>query len=54
MKLSESRATSSSSINDVAAARHFYETVLGLKVNDVPNGLSLELLGGARVFLSAS
>jgi catechol 2,3-dioxygenase-like lactoylglutathione lyase family enzyme len=51
MKLSDSRATSSYSMDDLAAARHFYETVLGLSVRDIAGGLVVNLYGGGRVFL---
>lgn len=51
--LGESKAFSSFSINDLAAARKFYTEVLGLDVEHMPQGLSLRLAGGGSVFLYA-
>ena len=51
--LGESKAFSSFSINDLAAARKFYTEVLGLDVEQMPQGLSLRLAGGSSVFLYA-
>lgn len=48
--LGSAKAFSSFSVPDLAAAKDFYGTTLGLKVKETPEGLSLELTGIA-VFL---
>ncbi len=47
----DSRAFSSYSVNDVAAAKAFYEGTLGLTVEEQPEGLGLNLSTGGSVFL---
>src|SRR5215212_9442921 len=49
--LRDSNAFASYSVNDLQRAKDFYGDVLGLSVKQLPQGLSLELAGGARVFL---
>ena len=49
--LGEAKAFSSFSINDLSAAKDFYGRILGLKVEETPEGLSLSLSGGTSVFL---
>ena len=44
-------AFSSFSVNDLAAAKKFYGDTLGLRIDEQPEGLGLELEGGGRVFL---
>ena len=44
-------AFSSFSVNDLAAAKRFYGNTLGLKVDEQPEGLGIELANGGRVFL---
>ncbi len=39
------------SVNDMSAAKEFYENVLGLEANQDNMGLELKLFGGSRVFL---
>ena len=45
------KAFSSFSINDVAAAKEFYGETLGLNVDKMSVGLSIKLSGGAEIFL---
>lgn len=47
----DSKAFSSVSVNDLAAAKRFYAEVLGLNVEEMPQGLSVQLSGGGSVFL---
>jgi predicted enzyme related to lactoylglutathione lyase len=47
----DSTAFSGFSVNDMAAAKKFYSTTLGLEVVDGPMGLELKLAGGGRVFI---
>jgi catechol 2,3-dioxygenase-like lactoylglutathione lyase family enzyme len=47
----DSKAFSGYSVNDVAAAKAFYEGTLGLDVTEQPEGLGLNLAGGGSVFL---
>jgi catechol 2,3-dioxygenase-like lactoylglutathione lyase family enzyme len=44
-------AFSSFSVNDLAAAKQFYGDTLGLKIDEQPEGLGLQLANGGRVFL---
>ena len=48
--LGESKGFSSFAVPDVAAARAFYEGVLGLRVREEMGGLVLDLAGGTTVF----
>jgi catechol 2,3-dioxygenase-like lactoylglutathione lyase family enzyme len=45
------KAFSSVSVNDLTAAKSFYSDILGLKVDEMPEGLALQLAGGGAVFL---
>lgn len=47
----DSKAFSSYSIDDIPAAKAFYEGTLGLDVSEQPEGLGLNLATGASVFL---
>jgi len=47
----ESKAFSSFSSNDLGKAKDFYGKVLGLEVNDTPEGIGLKLAGGGQVFI---
>ena len=47
----DSKAFSGYSVDDVAAAKAFYEGTLGLDVTEQPEGLGLNLAGGGSVFL---
>ena len=49
-----SKAFSSFSVDDLGKARKFYEGVLGLAVRQTPEGLELQLAGGAEVFVYLS
>jgi catechol 2,3-dioxygenase-like lactoylglutathione lyase family enzyme len=49
--LNDAKAFSSVSVNDLSAAKSFYSEVLGLKVDEMAEGLSLQLAGGGAVFL---
>ena len=48
--LGESKGFSSFAVPDVAAAKAFYEGVLGLRVREEMGGLVLDLTGGTTVF----
>ena len=39
------------SVNDLQKAKQFYTEVLGLSASDTPEGLSIELAGGGRLFI---
>jgi predicted enzyme related to lactoylglutathione lyase len=45
------KAFSSFSVHDVAAAQQFYGETLGLDIAQQPEGLEITLAGGAKVFL---
>lgn len=47
----DSKTFFSYSVRDLGAALTFYRDTLGLTVNETPEGLDLELAGGARLFL---
>jgi catechol 2,3-dioxygenase-like lactoylglutathione lyase family enzyme len=47
----ETKAFSSFSVNDLAAAKRFYGETLGLDVAERPEGLELEIHGGGVVFI---
>ena len=47
----DSKAFSGYSVDDVPAAKAFYEGTLGLDVTEQPEGLGLNLAGGGSVFL---
>jgi predicted enzyme related to lactoylglutathione lyase len=47
----DSKAFSSYSVDDLQAAKRFYGETLGLELSDSPQGLALQLAGGAQVFL---
>ena len=49
--LADSLAFSGFSVNDLDAARSFYADTLGLPVEVIPEGLSLQLATGGAVFL---
>ena len=49
--LGDSKAFSSFSVDDLAAAKSFYGELLGLEVEEQPEGLRLRLSGGGSVFL---
>lgn len=49
--LGDSNAFSSFSVDDLAAAKRFYGDTLGLKIDEQPEGLGLQLPTGGRVFL---
>jgi catechol 2,3-dioxygenase-like lactoylglutathione lyase family enzyme len=49
--LAKARAFSGYSVNDLHQTKNFYKDTLGLKVAELPEGLELQLSGGARVFL---
>lgn len=47
----ETPAFSSFSVNDLAAAKHFYQKTLGLNATQEPEGLSIKLTDGGTIFL---
>ena len=49
--LRDSKTFSSFSVNDLKRANEFYAGILGLNVQESPEGLALNLAGGAMVFL---
>ena len=48
--LRDAKAFASFSVNDLQRAKDFYERVLGLRVTETPEGLSLEFEGGGKAF----
>ena len=52
--LHHKNAFSSFSVDDLDEAKDFYGRKLGLRVKETPEGLELELKGGARVFIYPS
>ena len=49
--LNDTKAFSSFSVNDLQKAKDFYGRTLGLQVAEKPEGLELNLSGGARIFI---
>jgi catechol 2,3-dioxygenase-like lactoylglutathione lyase family enzyme len=49
--LRDSKAFSSFSVDDLGRAKKFYGEVLGLRVHETPEDLSLEIEGGVKVFI---
>ena len=49
--LRDNHAFSSFSVADLKSAYEFYGQTLGLSARETPEGLSLELAGGGRVFI---
>ena len=49
--LRDAKAFSGYSVNDLQAAKAFYGDVLGLNVEETPEGLDLHVAGGGAVFL---
>ncbi len=49
--LKNTRAFSGFSVNDIEAAKKFYQDVLGLEVEQDTRGISLKLAGGNNIFL---
>lgn len=47
----DTRAFSSFSVNDLAAAKEFYSNILGLKVEESPMGLTLKVAGSNGTFV---
>ena len=47
----DTHAFFSFSVNDLAAAREFYGTTLGLDVKDMSIGLSITIAGGGSIFV---
>jgi predicted enzyme related to lactoylglutathione lyase len=47
----DAKAFTSFSVNDLAHARDFYGTTLGVKISESMEGVGLELAGGGRVFI---
>jgi catechol 2,3-dioxygenase-like lactoylglutathione lyase family enzyme len=47
----ETKAFSSFSVNDLDAARRFYEDVLGVTVSREPEGLMLHIAGATAIFI---
>jgi len=47
----DTKAFSSFSVNDLKKAKEFYANTLDLKVSETPEGLELQVPGGASVFL---
>jgi predicted enzyme related to lactoylglutathione lyase len=45
------KAFSGFSVNDLQKAKQFYGQTLGLKVNERPEGLELQIAGGNRIFV---
>jgi catechol 2,3-dioxygenase-like lactoylglutathione lyase family enzyme len=49
--LKDSNAFSSFSVDDLEKAKEFYGQKLGLEVSETKEGLGLQLIGGAEIFL---
>jgi len=49
--LENAKAFGSFSVDDLKRGKEFYANVLGLKVNESPEGLDLQLAGGMSVFI---
>lgn len=49
--LKDSPAFSGFSVNDLAAAKEFYGRILGIEVEENPQGMSLKIAGGNNVFI---
>jgi predicted enzyme related to lactoylglutathione lyase len=47
----DTKAFSSFSVDDLQKAKEFYGQTLGLKVSEMPEGLELDIAGGAKVFI---
>jgi catechol 2,3-dioxygenase-like lactoylglutathione lyase family enzyme len=47
----QAQAFSSFSVNDIKRAAQFYRDVLGLSVDETPEGLALEFANGGKVFI---
>jgi catechol 2,3-dioxygenase-like lactoylglutathione lyase family enzyme len=50
----DTKAFSSFSVPDIAAAKRFYGETLGLEVVETPEGLELRIAGGTPVFVYPS
>lgn len=49
----DTKAFSSFSVDNIDKAREFYEDVLGLRVDQTPQGLALHIANGGEVFIYA-
>jgi catechol 2,3-dioxygenase-like lactoylglutathione lyase family enzyme len=47
----DTKAFSGFSVNDLAAAKEFYSRILGLDVDEIPEGLVLKIAGGNGIFI---
>jgi catechol 2,3-dioxygenase-like lactoylglutathione lyase family enzyme len=47
----DARTFSSFSVDDISKVKSFYSDTLGLKVDEQPEGLGLQLAGGGSVFI---
>src|SRR5882724_10142335 len=47
----DTKAFSSFSVDDLQKAKQFYGETLGLKVDERPEGLELQIAGGNRIFI---
>jgi predicted enzyme related to lactoylglutathione lyase len=47
----DTKAFFSYSVNDLVTARQFYGETLGLQVSVLPMGLSIQLVGGGKLFI---
>jgi len=45
------KAFSGFSVRDLSKAKEFYSRTLGLEVSEMPEGLELQIAGGARIFI---
>src|ERR1051325_2927685 len=46
----DTKAFSSFSVNDLNRAKQFYSEILGLELEEQPEGLELHIAGGGRIF----
>jgi predicted enzyme related to lactoylglutathione lyase len=49
--LKDTKAFSGFSVNDLAAAKQFYGQTLGIPVEEIPEGLTLRIVGSNGVFI---
>jgi catechol 2,3-dioxygenase-like lactoylglutathione lyase family enzyme len=47
----DTKAFGSFSVNGLQKAKEFYADTLGLEVSETPEGLELQIAGGARIFI---
>jgi hypothetical protein len=51
--LQDSKAFSGFSVNNIAAAKEFYSNTLGIDIKEDAMGLTLNIIGGSKIFIYA-